>query len=108
MTHLEMSLAFVLFCKKYDGYNVEDIPNIRHLCIVEHINLEKVFIVGDSFGIDILHGNQYNRSLFYMCQDGSVKLNRSGKEDHTKKHLNIYYTFKDFTNDFNLSIEDIV
>lgn len=22
MTHLEMSLAFVLFCKKYDGYNI--------------------------------------------------------------------------------------
>ena len=44
MTHLEMSLAFVLFCKKYDGYNVEDIPNIRHRCGVKCITLDNLSI----------------------------------------------------------------
>ena len=108
MTHLEMSLAFVLFCKKYDGYNVEDIPNIRHRCDVNCIILDKMSIIGNSCLIKNETEFHYSNTIFFRSEDGSLRLNRSGKEDHTKEHLNVYYTFKDFTNDFNLSTEDIV
>lgn len=35
MTHSEMSLAYTLFCIKYDGWNVRDIPNIKHASPIE-------------------------------------------------------------------------
>lgn len=108
MTHLEMSLAFVLFCKKYDGYNVEDIPNIRHRCGVNCIILDKMSIMGNSCLIKNETKLQYSDSIFFRSEDGSLRLNRAGYIGTSKEHLNIYYTFKDFTNDFNLSTEDIV
>lgn len=108
MTHLEMSLAFVLFCKKYDGYDAEDIPNIRHRCGVNRIILDKMSIIGNSCLIKNETEFHYSNTIFFRSEDGSLRLNRTGYIETSKEHLNIYYTFKDFTNDFNLSIEDNV
>ena len=44
MTHLEMSLAFVLFCKNVTVTMLVDIPNIRHRCGVKCIILDNLSI----------------------------------------------------------------
>jgi histidinol dehydrogenase len=37
-----MSLAYTLFCIKYDGWNVRDIPNIKHASQIEKIEFETI------------------------------------------------------------------
>lgn len=44
MTHSEMSLAYTLFCIKYDRWNVRDIPNIKHVSSIDKIEFENMYI----------------------------------------------------------------
>ena len=53
MTHSEMSLAYTLFCIKYDGWDVRDIPNIKHASPIEKIEFENMYIQNDIFGFKL-------------------------------------------------------
>ena len=108
MTNSEMSLAYTLFCIKYDGWNVRDIPNIKHASPIEKIEFDYIFMDGTRFGFNttknlVLGGN----TLFYRLGD-TLRLNRSGIENLVNPNLNSYSSLESFLKDFEISLEDIV
>lgn len=108
MTHSEMSLAYTLFCIKYDGWNVRDIPNIKHASQIEKIIFDIMFIDDVRFGINTTKDLNYDRNTLFYSDGSSLKLNRSGVEDFSKPNLNSYITLESFLKDFEISFEDIV
>ena len=108
MTHSEMSLAYTLFCIKYNGWNVRDIPNIKHSSPIDKIVFEKMYIRNGIFGFKLPNISfEYECSLF--CSNKNVMiLNRSGRENLSNPNLNTYRTLESFLKDFEISLEDIV
>ena len=108
MTHSEMSLAYTLFCIKYDGWNVRDIPNIRHVSQIEEIIFENMYIDDHRFGFIDTEYQNLDRYTFFFVSGNNLNLNRSGLEDLSKSNLNSYETLESFLKDFNISLKDIV
>ena len=94
MTHSEMSLAYTLFCMKYDGWNVRDIPNIKHSSPIVKIVFEEMYIQGEIFSFK-RSNFEYKNTLFFSFGN-ALKLNRSGIEDLTKPNLNSYSSLESF------------
>ena len=108
MTNSEMSLAYTLFCIKYDGWNVRDIPNIKHASPIKKIEFENIFMDGSKFGFNTTKNINLDRNtLFYRLGD-TLKLNRSGRENFANPNLNSYSSLESFLKDFEISLEDIV
>ena len=108
MTNSEMSLAYTLFCIKYDGWNVIDIPNIKHASPIKKIEFENIFMDGSIFGFYTTKNINLDRNtLFYRLGD-TLKLNRSGNENLANLNLNSYSSLESFSKDFEISLEDIV
>lgn len=108
MTHSEMSLAYTLFCIKYDGWNVRDIPNIKHASPIEKIEFEKMYIQNDIFGFKLPKIKfEYNNTMFFSSAY-ELKLNRQGRENFANPNLNSYSSLESFLKDFEISFVDII
>ena len=108
MTNSEMSLAYTLFCIKYDGWNVRDIPNIEYASPIEKIEFDYIFMDGSKFGFNTTKNINLDRNtLFYRLGD-TLKLNRSGRGNFKNPNFNSYSSLESFSKDFKISYEDIV
>lgn len=96
MIHSEMSLAYTLFCIKYDGWNVRDIPNIKHASPIEKIIFDIMFIDNVRFGINTSKNLNHDRNTLFYFDGSSLELNRSGVEDFSKPNLNSYSSIESF------------
>ena len=81
MTHSEMSLAYTLFCMKYDGWNVRDIPNIKHVSQIEIIIFENMFIIGHKFGFLSTEYQHLNLNTLFFAFGDCLQLIRSNVEN---------------------------
>ena len=108
MTNNQIKLLFTLFCQKYNGMNIKEVPNIRGSVgnfIVDKLDVTiKKYEYVTTFNATkdkqftiFYYENEYPNILLVDFCDGIQDVKR-----------NIYETKESFLKDFEIPLEDIV